>query len=147
MRITKKQLRKVIKKAITESLFKSKDSQSAPGLSGGDDQYWDLARAYHQLSGKTVGGRQMDTIPSDREEVINAIESCREWTTSYIEDRGGNPPPAPRNKWPQQWLDENPGVNITHWHLNFIANWCRMEGMGYYNNLLQKIQDDKRFQR
>ena len=149
MKITESKLRSIIRKAITESLFKSKDSHSGPGQSGGDDRYWDLARAYHQLGGETVGGRQMDTTPSDKEEVISAIESCREWSMSYKEDRGDDPPTGSRSDWPQMWLDENLGANITMRHLYFIADWCRMEVMPAYGapSLLDKIKNDKRFRR
>ena len=146
MKITKRQLRKVIRRVITESLFKSRDPHSGAGMSAGDDKYWDLARAYHQIGGQTVGGRQMDTVPSDKEEVISAIESCREWSMSYKEDRGYNPPTPGYSEWPQMWLDENPDANITLGHLYFIAGWCRNEVMGYGTDLLQNIQDDDRFQ-
>jgi len=149
MKITESKLRKVIRKAITESLFKSKDSHSGAGQSAGDDRYWDLARAYHQIGGETVGGRQMDTVPSDKEEVISAIESCQEYSKNWKEEKGYDPPTARHSDWPQMWLDENPGVNITMHHLYFIADWCRMEVIPAYGapSLLDKIKDDKRFRK
>ena len=116
-------------------------------LSGGDDRYWDLARAYHQISGKLVNKRDLGTVPSDKEEVIQAIEHCREWTQNYIEEKGHNPPTERQSLWPDEYLAEFPNGNITKWHLVFICRWCRMEVIPAYEtgSLLDQIKNDKRF--
>tara|TARA_Y100000593_G_scaffold46217_1_gene87842 strand:- start:402 stop:851 length:450 start_codon:yes stop_codon:yes gene_type:complete len=149
MKITESKLRKAIRRIIRESIFKSENPPSGPGLSAGDDRYHDLARAYHQQSGTTVGGRELGTVPSDKEEVIRAIEHCREWTQNYVEETGRGPRTADRSTWPDEYLVEFPNGNITKWHLKFICKWCRMEVIPAYEapSLLDKIKDDKRFQR
>jgi len=141
MKITKRQLRQIIR----ESIFKSMPTYSGGIGAAGDDRYDDLARAFHQQSGTTVGGRDLGTVPSDKEEVINAIEHCREWSKNYVERKDTTPPPASYSRWPAEYLAEFPNGNITKRHLYFICDWCRKEVMGYGSNLLDKIRNDKRY--
>ena len=104
MRVTKSKLRRIIRNVIKESIFKSQASHSGPGMSAGDDRYHDLARAYHQQGGTTVGGRELGTVPSDREEVIRAVEHCQEWTQNYMEEYDTAPPPGSHSSWPDEYL-------------------------------------------
>ena len=147
MKITETKLRKVIRKVILESVFISKSAGGLPGRSAGDDRFWDLARAYHQQGGTTVGGRELGTIPSDKEEVIRAIEHCREWTRNYVEVTGRDPQPSDYSDWPDEYLAEFPNGNITKRHLYFICDSARMEMIPVYQatNLLDQIKNDKRF--
>jgi len=149
MRITETKLRRVIRRVIHESIFKSENPQSVGFFSAGDDRYWDLARAYHQIGGKQVNGRELGTIPSDKQEVIDAIEDCREWTRNYVEEKGHNPPTDDQTPWTKEYLAANPSGNMGLWHLRFIAMWCRMEAIPAYqaSSLLDKIANDKRFKR
>ncbi len=149
MRMTETKLRRVVRKLIKESIFKSKRSGGGPGLSAGDDRYWDLARAYHQQGGTTVAGRELGTVPSDKEEVIRAIEHCREWTQNYVEETGRDPDTCEHSTWPDEYLAEFPSGNITKRHLYFITDSCRMEVIPeyQYGGLLAQIQNDKRFKR
>lgn len=147
MRMTQSNLRKVIRKVIRESIFLSKPNHSGPGLSAGDDRYHDLARAYHQQSGTTIGGRELGTVPSDREEMIRAIEHCREWTQSYMEEYDTAPPPGGHSSWPDDYLSQFPDGNITKRHLYFICDSCRMEVIPAYkySGLLNQIENDGRY--
>ena len=147
MKITETKLRKAIRKVILESIFKSKRTGGRPGRSAGDDRYWDLARAYHQQGGTTIGGRYLDTIPSDKEEVIRAIEHCREWTRNYVEETGYDPRTSEYSDWPDEYLAEFPSGNITKRHLYFICDAARMEMMPEYKatSLLDQIKNDRRF--
>tara|TARA_B100001250_G_scaffold406193_1_gene424838 strand:- start:433 stop:897 length:465 start_codon:yes stop_codon:yes gene_type:complete len=147
MKILKSQLRKIIRELISESIFLSKDKAMGPGQSAGDARYWDLARAYHQIGGETVGGRQMDTAPSDKEEVIRAIEHCREYSRNWVEEKGYDPPTAQHSDWQDEYLAEFPNGNITRGHLNFICSSCRMEMIPAFGagSLLDQIKNDKRF--
>ena len=149
MRITENKLRKIIQKVIQESIFLSKASHSGGTMSAGDNRYHDLARAYHQQGGTTVGGRELGTIPSDKEEVIRAIEHCREWTRNYVEETGRDPQPASYSRWPDEYLAEFPSGNITKRHLYFICDAARMEMIPAYQAtyLLDQIKNDKRYSR
>ena len=149
MKITESKLRRVIRKVIRESIFLSKASHSGPGLSAGDDRYHDLARAYHQQSGKTVGGRELGTVPSDREEVIRAVEHCQEWTQNYLEEYDTAPPPGSHSSWPDEYLSEFPSGNITKRHLYFVCDACRMEVIPAYeaSGLIDRLENDKRYNR
>ena len=153
MKITKTHLRRIIReeytriKAMRESVFKSKDPAMGPGLSAGDGRYYDLARAYHQQGGTTIGGRTLGTVPSDKQEAIRAIEHCREWTQNYVEEKDTTPPPASYSRWPDEYLSEFPNGNITKRHLYFVCDWCRREVMGYASSLLDNIKNDKRYGR
>ena len=146
MRMTQSKLRKVIRKVIRESIFKSKASHSGGIGSAGDMRYHDLANAYHQQSGTTVGGRELGTLPSDKEEVIRSIEHCQQWSQDYVDQYESTPPPD-NDEWVDAYLAEFPNGNITRRHLYFICNWCRMDVMGYGSDLLNKIQNDKRYNR
>ena len=146
MRLTERQLRRIIR----ESIFKSKNPQSVGLFSAGDDRYADLARAYHQIGGKLVNGRELGTVPSDKQEVIDAIEDCREWTRNYLEETGRKYPPTDdQTPWTKEYLAANPNGNMGLWHLRFIAMWCRMEAVPAYEtgSLLDRIKNDKRYQR
>ena len=147
MRLTENQLRKVIQRVIQESIFLSQNNNSGPGLAYGDDRYHDLARAYHQQGGTTVGGRELGTVPSDREEMIRAIEHCREWTQSYMEEYDTAPPPGGHSSWPDDYLSQFPDGNITKRHLYFICDSCRMEVIPAYkySGLLNQIENDGRY--
>ena len=148
MKITETKLRKIIRKAITESIFKSRNPQSVGLRSAGDDRYQDLARAYHQIGGKLVNGRELGTVPSDKQEVIDAIEDCREWTRNYLEETGRKYPPTDdQTPWTKEYLAANPNGNMGLWHLRFIAMWCRMEAVPAYetDSLLDHIKNDKRY--
>ncbi len=149
MRLTENQLRRAIRRVIRESIFLSKPNHSGPGLSAGDDRYHDLARAYHQEGGTTIGGRVLDTVPSDKEEVIRAIEHCREWTQNYVEETGHDPQTSDHSPWPDEYLAEFPNGNITKRHLYFICEAARMEMIPAYQatNLLDQIKNDKRYNR
>ena len=148
MRITETKLRSVIRKVIIESIFKSENPQSVGLRSAGDSRYQDLARAYHQIGGKLVNGRELGTIPSDKQEVIDAIEDCREWTRNYLEETGRESPPTDdQTPWTKEYLAANPNGNMGLWHLRFIAMWCRMEVIPAYeaSSLLDRIANDKRY--
>lgn len=149
MRLTESKLRRVIRKVIRESIFKSKATHSGGMWSAGDDRYYDLARAYHQQGGTTVGGRELGTVPSDREEVIQAIEHCQEWTQNYMEKYDTAPPPGSHSSWPDEYLSEFPNGNITKRHLYFVCDACRMEVIPAYKSrgLIHQIENDKRFKR
>ena len=145
--LTETKLRKVIRRVIRESIFLSQKNNSGPGLSYGDDRYHDIARAYHQQGGTTVGGRVLGTIPSDKEEVIRAIEHCSDWTQSYMEEYDTAPPPGGHSSWPDEYLAQFPDGNITKRHLYFICDSCRMEVIPAYKygGLLNQIANDKRY--
>ena len=150
MRLTESKLRRVIRKVIQESIFKSQNPHSGPGLAYGDDRYHDLARAYHQIGGKLVNGRELGTVPSDKQEVIDAIEDCREWTRNYLEETGRKYPPTDdQTPWTKEYKAANPSGNMGIWHLRFIASWCRMEAVPAYQtgSLLDRIKKDKRYNR
>ena len=144
MRVTERQLRKIIR----ESIFKSKNPQSVGLRSAGDDRYADLARAYHQIGGELVNGRVLGTVPSDKQEVIDAIEDCREWTQDYLERTGNTYPPTDdETPWTKEYKAANPSGNMGIWHLRFIAKWCRMEAVPAYQtgSLLDRIKNDERY--
>jgi len=149
MRITETKLRRVIRKVIRESIFKSKNPYSGPGMSAGDSRYHDLARAYHQQGGTTVAGRELGTVPSDKEEVIRAIEHCQQWSQNYVEEKESDPPIVEYSRWPDEYLAEFPDGNITKRHLYFICSSCRMEVIPAYeyDGLLNQIKNDKRYSR
>ena len=117
-------------------------------MSAGDDRYHDLARAYHQQGGTTVGGRELGTVPSDREEMIRAIEHCQEWTQNYLQKYDSAPPPGGHSSWPNEYLAQFPDGNITKRHLYFICDSCRMEVIPAfkYGGLLNQIDKDRRYQ-
>ena len=144
MRMTQSKLRKMIRKVIRESIFLSTASHSGGIGSAGDNRYHDLARAYHQQGGSTIGGRELGTVSSDKEEVIRSIEHCQQWSQDYVDQYESTPPPD-NDEWVDEYLAEFPSGNITRRHLYFISNWCRMDVMGYGSDLLDKIQNDTRY--